>query len=276
MKNIWVITKYTIREALSKKIILTFFGVSTFMLLVFSIIFGSQSIQDLMPLVKINGQQLDDSFPILDKIIDFFKIATIVPIFGVGIFLSIFSVSSIIPNLVEKGNIDLFLSKPISRTQLILGKFNGGVLVVLANIAYAVGGFWILLGIKFGYWDPKFLMTIFTITFTFSVLYSLIILVGILTRSSILAMMISYLIFFIFSPLLLAREGLYLLSDSKFYQYFIDGIYYIVPKTAELANITRLFAQGEPITSWQPVLTSAAFMILTLIWSIFTFNKKDY
>lgn len=199
MKSIISLAKLTIREAMARKIFLTFAGVSSFILLLFTILFVTTSVDDISSLISVGGNA---PFEFEEKLVEIIKYGIVGPLFVGGLFLSIFSVSSFIPNMLEKGNIDLLLSKPISRMQIILGKFLGGFAVVFINIAYLVLGIFVLLGLKFGAWELSFLMTIIMISFTFAVLYSLIILIGILTRSSMLAMMLSYLIFFILSPFL--------------------------------------------------------------------------
>ena len=280
MRNVWLLTKYTIREALSKKIFLAFTGVSTFVLLVFMGLFVFLGFEDFLPMVKTGGEELD----LIGEIVNIFKSIVVVPLFGGGIFLSIFAVSSFIPSLLEKGNVDLFLSKPISRPQIILGKFFGGVIIVFANIFYLVFGLYLLLGMKFGNWDPYVFNAVLLTTFTFASLYAMIILVGVLTRSSILAMMISYVIFFILSPMLVAREEIYILLDNSFIEFLIDAFYYIIPKTTELGKITFEMSElGREVVGddnmssiWQPILTTFGFMILNLAGSIFTFNKNDY
>ncbi len=194
MKNILTITYYTIREALSRKIFIAFFGISSLVLLVIMAVFAATSLETLSN-IQMDGKGTEGV--LLQHLAVFFKTIIVMPLFGGGLFLSIFSSSSFVPNMLEKGNIDLILSKPISRGQIIQGKFWGGVCVVLFNIAYLVIGLWLLIGLKFGVWDTELFITIASITFTFAVLYSLMILVGIATRSSVLAMMLSYLIFFI-------------------------------------------------------------------------------
>lgn len=273
MKNIYTLSIMTFREALSKKIFITFFIVSSLTLL---------GIAAVMALVKINVPELT---------VDGQKIAAMNPddmiaqgikhfingfLFVGGLFLSIFSVSSFIPHMLEKGTIDLFLSKPVSRQQLVWGKFLGGTLVVLVNIAYLIIGIWLIIGLRFGRWDLNYLYIIPLITFTFSVLYGMIILIGILMRSSILAMMLAYLIFFILSPLLHARENFYTLINSKFWETIIDALYYLIPKTSELAGYMGELTVGAGIQDYQPIISSAVFMFLTIFLAIIIFNKKDY
>lgn len=273
MKNILTLSQYTFREAMARKIFLTFFAVSSFVLILFVILFVSVSIEEMASMISVNG---NEAFDFISKIVEVMKIAIIAPLFVGGLFLSIFSASSFIPNMLEKGSIDLLLSKPVSRAQIILGKFFGGFAIVLLNIAYLVIGLWLLIGVKFNVWDTSILLSIVMISFTFAVLYSLIILVGILTRSSILAMMLTYIIFFILSPVLLLRDKISILLDNVVVEYLLDGLYYIIPKTAELSNININIAQGLGIDEYQPIISSFLFMILTLALSITIFNKKDY
>jgi len=272
MYNIIEITKQTVREAFARKIFIMFAGVSTLVLILFAITFVTVGIDDLSGGVHIETQDMG----VITDIVDAMKLFIVVPLFGGGLFLSIFSASSFIPNMLEKGNIDVLLSKPISRAQIIFGKFLGGTGIVLVNIAYLVLGIWFLIGLKFGVWDPAFLLTIVTITFAFAVLYALIILIGILSQSSILAMMLTYLIFFILSPILNIRDQIMMLSDSKVLEIILDGLYYIVPKTSELGSITSDLAAGGGIYDYQPIFTSAIFLILSLALSIIIFSKKDY
>lgn len=273
MRNIYLITILTLRETFSRKIFIAFFAISTLSLITMGIILASVDVESFMSFF---GQKAQNNEIILSEILSGLKLMIVSPLFGFGLFLSIFSVSSLVPNMLEKGNIDLLLSKPVARYQIIIGKFLGGTLVVFINIAYLVIGMWILFGIKFGIWETAFLYSIPMITFTFAVLYSLIIIVGILTKSSILAMMLSYIIFIIISPILAFRENFYPLIDNKVTEIIIDVLYYIVPKTSELGTQMSDLSISGGIDDFQPILTSLAFMILILYFSIIIFNKKDY
>jgi ABC-type transport system involved in multi-copper enzyme maturation permease subunit len=272
MKNIIIFTLFTLREAFSKKIVITFAAISTFVLLCFAVFFSVVGIDDLVGLDS-SGR---DARGMVEDIFNFIKMAIVLPLYGGGLFLSIFSASGFIPSMLEKGNAELILSKPLSRMELIIGKFFGGILMVFLNIAYLIVALWILLAIKFGIWAPDFLLTIFTITYAFATLYSLIILIGILTRSSIFAMMISYLIFFILSPVLAARDTITLFTKSEAVSFILDILYYIIPQTSDLGELTTDLAAGGGMGNPDSLYISAIFIILTLGLSIFIFSKKDY
>ncbi|MBI9073080.1 MAG: ABC transporter permease subunit [Melioribacteraceae bacterium] len=272
MKNILILTQFTLREAFSRKIFIMFSGVTLFILAVAALIFSFVSVDDFQGMVNVNGSQLE----IFDKIVEVLKLVIVVPLFGIGIFLAIFSTSSFIPHMLEKGSIDLLLSKPVSRSQVILGKYFGGIAVVFINIAFLILGSWFLIGIKFGNWDPSFLLTIPTIVFAFAELYSLLILIGIITQSSVLAMMLTYLIYFIISPILSYRDNIFSFIESKTTEYILETLYYVLPKTQDLSTINSELAAGGSVPDWMPVILAFTFIILTIATSITIFSKKDY
>ena len=138
----------------------------------------------------------------LAEVITKIQLMITAPLSNLCLLLAIFASSSFVPLMLEKGNIDLLLSKPISRTQLLLGKYFGGILVVFINIAFLILGAWIIISLKFSYWNFNFPLVILVITFTFAVLYSLVVLFGIIFRSSVPGMMTAYFIFLILSPAL--------------------------------------------------------------------------
>jgi len=149
MKNILLITLFTLREALARKIFVIFFIVSSLVIAGFGIGFA---LFDYSSYVQIKIGKLTEQ-AILAEILNGIKGMIVGPLFAGGLLLSIFSTAGIISYLLEKGNIDLFLSKPISRTQLILGKYFGGITIVFINVAYAIIGLWFLIGFKFDSWE---------------------------------------------------------------------------------------------------------------------------
>ncbi|MBM3982658.1 MAG: hypothetical protein FJ304_20780 [Planctomycetes bacterium] len=96
-----------------------------------------------------------------------------------------------IPNMLRKGSVDLFISKPIGRAQLLVYKYIGGLTFMFLVTAFTVGGIWFVLAVRSGYWNPSFLVAIPVLTFTFAVLYAISTLVATVTRSAVAAMLLS-------------------------------------------------------------------------------------
>ena len=270
MKNIYTLSLLTFREALSKKIFLFFFSVSTFVIAIFALIFAFTSGDSISVNITSSGTNL------INSVANGIKMFITYPLYAGGLFISIFSVAGFIPSLLEKGNIDLILSKPVSRDQVMLGKFFGGTAMVFINIFYAIFSIWFLIGLKFNVWDISFLLSSFTITLAFASIYALIILLGIITRSSMLPMVISYLTFFIFSPVLASRESFFAFTDNKILEGVFSLLYYLMPQTSDLSSINTDLAVGNYIQNIFPVFSSIGYIILIISLSIFIFRKKDY
>jgi len=104
-----------------------------------------------------------------------------------------------------------------------------------------------------------------------------VIFIGVTTQSSILSIIINIFLIFLICPILYSREDvLFQFITNDIAQFVINFFYYILPKPDDLRAITVKIINGEKITSWQPVITSALFMITFLSASIFIFKKKDY
>jgi ABC-type transport system involved in multi-copper enzyme maturation permease subunit len=95
--------------------------------------------------------------------------------------------AAFIPNMLRKGTIDLWLTKPISRITLLLYKYLGGLLFVFLLTAGTVGSIWLVIGLRTGVWNTGVLFSVFGITFYFAILYACSTLFGVLTRNVIVS-----------------------------------------------------------------------------------------
>jgi ABC-type transport system involved in multi-copper enzyme maturation permease subunit len=109
------------------------------------------------------------------------------PLCWVALLVSVIVTSFFIPNMLQKGRVDLLLVKPISRVGLLVYKYLGGLLFIFLNSLFAIGGVWVVLGLRSGVWQPAVLLTVFVITFFFAILYSVSTLAAVLTRSGVVA-----------------------------------------------------------------------------------------
>ena len=84
-----------------------------------------------------------------------------------GMALAVFASAGLVSAVFEPGRIELLLSKPVSRTHLLLGRYVGNVLVMAANILYLVLGSWIIFGIKTDVWGWGFPLSSLCTIFVF-------------------------------------------------------------------------------------------------------------
>lgn len=103
------------------------------------------------------------------------------------IFLGILVTASIVPEMLEPGSLHLLLSKPISRTLLLLSKFVGGCAFVFLCVCQIVVGLWLIAGFRLDIWNARILWCIPVAVFLFAVFYSVSTLAGLRWRSPILS-----------------------------------------------------------------------------------------
>ena len=96
-----------------------------------------------------------------------------------------------VPNMLRKGTVDMLLVKPIHRTTLLLYKYVGGLTFVFLNALVAVGGVYVVIGLRTGVCGRRTAGAHPGITFYFAVFYSVSVLFGVLTRSPIVPILIT-------------------------------------------------------------------------------------
>ena len=277
MKLTAVITD-TIRESLAKKLFLGFTALSLLTILIFIFALKIDVVEGALGLATIFGQSTGDTPFDLEKFIFTAESAIASLLFAGGILISLFATASLFPSMQEKGTIDLLLSKPISRTGIIVAKFLGNLVIVAFNIFFLIFGVWLVLSVKTGIWNIGFLVSGLTITVSYAVLLTILAFVGILAQSTGLSIMITFLVAYAISPILL------LLQEPRILRFFthqssrmlIRVLYYIFPKTTELGNLTRLVVEGKEVTSWMPLWSSLLFGVVVFGATIYLFYRKDY
>lgn len=116
--------------------------------------------------------------------------------FGATI-LALVSTSSIVPDLVRLGSIELVLSRPIGRIRLFLLKYLSGLLFVGVQVLVFTTASFIVIGVRGGAWEWGLFLAIPIVVLFFSYLFAACVLLGILTRSGNAALLITVLLWLI-------------------------------------------------------------------------------
>jgi len=267
----------TIKEAIAKKVLLTIFIIFSAVIILILLVINLDPVE-IIPTLMGNDPNFD-----FNKFVLWFELQMISQ-FPFFIIMTLFIVmsSSFMPSILEKGTVELILSKPVSRSDIILGKFTGGVLIVFLALAYLITIIWLIISIKTGIWHISFLASIFWYTIIYAVLYSLIILTGLITKSTVLTLIVNIFLLFPITGLLSLRESVYQLIDNRGIEFVLDFIYYILPKPWDLRSMASEIIEGKFSTAggiliaYQPLITSVIFIVAVLSLSIYYFNKKDY
>lgn len=267
------IIKYTFRESFAKKTFITFFGLSTILHLFFIFALNVDIIDGAMAMINVMGQDVEKTD--IRKVLVTVQSAIAGVAFAGGIFLSIFATANFIPSMLEKGHIELLISKPLHRYQLLLGKYLGAQANIAFNVVYLIIGSWLIMSLKTGIWYFQYLYTIPMVIATFAIVYALMVLVGVLSRSPGVTIMVAFSVFFL-SQFLMAKDQIYAFLNNKFYDYLLEGFYHGLPKIAELGEMNITLVLGNPIESWMPLWTSAISGAAMLSIATYIFAKKDF
>ncbi len=112
-------------------------------------------------------------------------------VLSIGLFIAILVTANFIPETFLPGSLNLLLSKPVSRWGLLLSKFAGGCAFVSLCAVYLFIGLWLWLGMGMGIWDQGILWGIPLYIVVFAIYYSVSTFVGVLSRSAILAIIVT-------------------------------------------------------------------------------------
>jgi ABC-type transport system involved in multi-copper enzyme maturation permease subunit len=226
----------------------------------------------------------------------------------VALLVSLIITAFFIPNMLRKGTIDLLLVKPIHRWTLLVYKYVGGLTFILINTTVAVAGMWLALGLRSGVWANSFLLMIFVYTFFFAIIYSVSALFGVLTRSSIVAILVTCGVWFFlfivgqlysFGEVLAMREDREHAvaekrsSDNAFWK-AVRAVHFVLPRTRDLDQLGNqaLLRDFTPPTAYgqaartalerrsfdwtESIVVSLVFIAVMLGLSCWRFAIKDY
>jgi ABC-type transport system involved in multi-copper enzyme maturation permease subunit len=110
-----------------------------------------------------------------------------------AMILALISTASIFPDFIATGSIDLYMSRPISRLRLFLTKYLASLLFVALQVTLFVTASFIVLGWRGHYWRPQIFLAIPLFICFFSYLYAFCVLIGVLTRSTVAAILLTVL-----------------------------------------------------------------------------------
>jgi len=263
----------TFREAFARKIFWAFFGCSTALILFFIFIMKIDVVQGAIATISLFGNTSRGQD--VQLLVRQVHAAIAAFLFTAGMFLAVFASAGLIPAVFEPGRIELLLSKPVERYHILLGRYVGNVLVIAANIFYLVFAVWLIFGAKTGIWTVGFLWSSVLIVFIFSVLLTVVLLVGVLWESAVVSTMVTFGIMMM-SPILAQQRILERLLTSEWSRNIMRFLYWVLPKVFDVGRIARELVLGNSITSWMPIWSSALFGVVILSTGLFVFARRNY
>ncbi len=277
------IIEETFREAKSRKTIVGFAIFSTIVIVLTFLVLQMDAVQaGLQEQFKTPPPGKHDGPPqfagLAVTVLEWVWIVICYMLFFMTIAVGVFSTASFMTSMMEKGNIDLLLSKPVPRWMYIMGRYTGAMMIVAIEIVYFIFGMWLAVGISLGQWETKFLASLFFILIGFAGIYSVVTLVSVITRSAWFAIIIGIAVYFLSGMLAIGTflDKLFTGGDSGgVFGAVSKVLYYILPQAPELSDNMRYAITGEPI-QWTPVFLTLLLVGVYLSLSSYLFSKKEF
>jgi ABC-2 type transport system permease protein len=191
-----------------------------------------------------------------------------------GTLLGLFTTMPIMAGFLETGRLDLLLSKPLSRSRLLLGHISGVTVTVLGIVVYLILSVWAAISFKTGIWEVRFLMAIPIIVIMFLVMYGVVLLIGVWTRNTGLGLVTAYGLIF-FSVFLAAHSQITpLLSSGSLLAY--QTIYHVFPNYFQVMSIMAQLGSGNTVSDWYPLFSSLLFGGFVYVGTFILFQRRDY
>lgn len=225
------------------------------------------------------AQRRAHEIPVLQRGGEMFLLLLTYALFTFSMWFFIAACASYFPNLLAEGAVDLVISNPLSRFRIFFAKFLGGLVLYSVASAIALLGLIVAVGLKIGVWQWQLLSAIPLQVFCAGVLFALVALLGVVSRSTALSIVVGYLFYFLIDTTLEVLQGLQIQGvfvDYAWADSLIEWSRYLLPNFGFLRSITVSRAVNIPSIDWAPVGVAAVWMGLALLLGYWKFRRTDY
>jgi len=286
------------RELMFRRTIIVYFGVVTLVLLFFALALHTDVVDGLIASMSVAGLKATSSQGAFrlgggpqgaglngvtaENFVRYVQLGTAFLLYPLAILMSVFATASLVPRMLEKGTIDLLLSKPITRPALLASRYLGGLLTVTLNLLYLTCGLGAILGLKTGVWNGGFVLSGLLMALYFACLFAFVVLAGVLLRSTTVSVMITAALFF--ASLIVRLPHAYrdwpLLVTGRLARFLavtvVETLYHALPRTYDFVQSTTALIRHEGGPDWGAVGGSALSGAAALLLAVVYFSRKDY
>lgn len=275
----------TLRELATRKILIGLFVVATLIWILLASALRLDVVEGTLEGIRIFGQaaeNMDDhsgepvAFPAdaLQQFVFAAEAAVAGAAYWVGILLGLFATGGLITSMMERGQVDLLVSKPLGRSRILAGRLVAIAVVIAVLAAYLLGMVWLVMSLKTGVWNPRFLLVIPVVFAMFVVMYGIVTFVSVWTDSSPLALIVALGV--IFASLVLAIPGLPDRIRPPWRQVYVGAGDLLPDFPVVGVSIVPKLATGSVVGSWWPLATSMLFGLVLYAGAFWLFRRKDF
>jgi hypothetical protein len=194
---------------------------------------------------------------------------------GLWLFLAIFASTPLLVAALEKGWVELTLTKGVPRWRVFLGAYFGGLTLYAVTLGMATLPTAIWLWAKTGVGILPLVIAIGLQVFGFAALMALAAFVC-TTRTGVALPIIVAVIIDFFSPLLANRDRtFFLFFTSDWTRGIINWVYRILPKNSEIVSVSESYLQYHKLGASWPFWSTGVFIVVTLALTMWVLHRKS-
>lgn len=264
-------------EARRRKWFLALFGGITLVLVVLGFSLELEVVDGALAGSKLFGSLLSDDIVSADRVLaGVYLGAAYAAFYGGALFLAV-ACSDFAPELLAPGRIELLLSLPIARWQLLFGTYFGVLVITALGVAYGAAGLTVLLGVKTGLWSVTLCLGSTVGLAGFAAIYAVMVCVTFFVRSAAVSGAAGV-VTLVLGVLASYRESLMTLMEPGLGRTLFSWVMLPVPRLGTLATISaRIAAEQalEPEVVTRLLLGTGVFTVALLAVAAWRFERMD-
>jgi ABC-type transport system involved in multi-copper enzyme maturation permease subunit len=212
---------------------------------------------------------------------------------AVGMLLVLLGTSGFLPEFLQPQSATVLLAKPVPRWLLLAGKVLGVLAFVTFQTMLYIGGTWLALGLRTGFWPAAYLLSIPLLVLEFAILYALSALLAVWTRSTVICLVGTLLFWGVCASLNFTRHALVARDvSSQPTAALVEVGYWVLPKPTDVSFLLgwvlhsdKHFRDSSELIAAQAanrlnptlsLLTSFLFAVAVLAYAGRRLTVKDY
>jgi hypothetical protein len=262
---------HSMRESINKRMALVLIGMALLFAVILFLIINIRPMQDGTSMIFLGQHMLGPATLAAPAAYS----AEVSITGGLWLFLAIFASVPLLVSMLEKGWVELTLTKGVARWKVLLGCYLSGLTLYVLTLCVAMLPTAVWLWMKTGVSFKSLLVAIVIETLGFASLMALAAFAAMTRTGAALPIMIA--IFMdLLSPVLANREhGLFTLISSSFWRGVITWAYRILPKPYDLVNAGTGYIQFGSVGSWYPFWTTGLFIVVVLGTTMWMLERKN-
>ena len=272
------IARDVIGEAFAKKSLIAVIALVVAGLLLFALALDLEVVDGALAASRIFGKDSKLNIIPVDVALRPIFTALAVGVFYVGLCFGVLFTSGFAPRMLRPGRVELLLSLPVRRYEVVLGTYLGVVAIATMGISLCIGGASAILFFKAGFFTPAPLLGAAAAILGFAIVYAAMLLVSSVVRSAAASAGAGFFLTFL---CLLTDDRIEFLSwfRNRVVRGTLEVLITPLPKLYSISMLGAKAANDEALSAAYvtPLIGSALlFAAVCVGGAIFVVSGKDY